>query len=375
MTYRLATLFVVVPALGLAGCSSDDGGAKCDPLRDALCTVNNNTDSSVNSRRDSSVNNQGDATVNNRRDATINQPDGTIHQPDGTIHQPDGTINQPDATLQPDATVDGGACGQIEPKPSGPAACTASTRACIDACGDATCVNNCLQATTGCAECVREVGRFCPARNGCETETTNILCCLEQDCANAQDVAACVSSMCPAAGNAYNTCVNTNTITQACLNVFSAEYAVCFQDAPDASVPDASVGDAGVRECAQPLSPVPDNVHTFCESTTRSCVAGASTEQEYDNCLAADNAAPYVSGTTTLDCGWCLGYTQSSCGSNNGCGDEFGDYFCCIEDNGCTDATCASTKCGTEASAVNTCFGSVSGTCGDFNNAVYDPCF
>lgn len=366
MKKDLLKFALVVSSLAFVSCSSGSGGSTCDPMRDALCNVNNNSDSSVNGNRDATTNNNRDSSTNNNRpDGTVNnQPDATVNQPDATVNQPDATVNQPDA----------GACGQIDPPPTGPAPCTAQTVACIDACEDSACVGNCLSQTAGCADCVDEVSLFCPARNGCETQTEDFLCCLEVDCAGAQDISACIDAMCTTQANAYEACADTNAVNNACLNIFSPEYAVCFPETPDAGVPDAMT-DAGVRECAQPLDPVPDNVHTFCEAGTRTCIANAQTNQEVDNCIAADNATPFMSGNRALDCDWCIGYTQNSCGSNNGCGTEFGNFACCIEDNACTEQSCVTANCSTEVNAVNTCFAGVAATCGNINSATFDPCF
>lgn len=357
------------------GCSENNSGT-CDPLRDALCTLGDNTDSSIRRR---------DGSTSSNPDGSVVQRDGSVSKPDATINRDGTVVSNPDATIDPDAMVDGDgmvveACGQILPRPVGPGPCTAATRSCVDGCADATCITNCLKATPGCEECVDEAATFCPARNGCEAETKNFLCCIEEDCAGAQDLAACVQATCPTVPTAYEVCLETTAVTNACGNLYGAEYAGCFQTSgadgsvPDATAGDASVPDGGIRECAEPLEPVPANLHTFCEAKTRTCIAAASTEQEYDDCLTADNAAPYVNGANSYDCSWCIGYTQNSCGSNNGCGSQFADMFCCIEDNNCTDSACVTANCSAEASAVNTCYTTLGAAC-SINSAAYDPCF
>lgn len=81
----------------------------------------------------------------------------------------------------------------------------------------------------------------------------------------------------------------------------------------------------------------------------------------------------------TFACRSCLGYAQTACPYQNGCGAAAMDFECCAEAEcgGTEDATCMERACGDEVDAVRACVGdpAITGACADWGNAHYDQCF
>ncbi|MCA9581712.1 MAG: hypothetical protein KC416_07945 [Myxococcales bacterium] len=70
-----------------------------------------------------------------------------------------------------------------------------------------------------------------------------------------------------------------------------------------------------------------------------------------------------------------MSYTQSACGAHSGCGTEWGDYSCCVADNGCTTADCRSANCGTEWTAYGTCSDEETSCFTNYSKGAYNVCF
>jgi hypothetical protein len=94
-------------------------------------------------------------------------------------------------------------------------------------------------------------------------------------------------------------------------------------------------------------------------------------------CLMSDTTPPLMEGMTTIDCGFCVGYTQFQCLDSMGCHTEVAAFNCCVEAMCATAAdvnACASSMCSSQLMALQTCAGSAP-PCGMPAGAAYAGCY
>ena len=151
---------------------------------------------------------------------------------------PMGDGMEPPVTTDPGREAQCGFSPVPPPEVDGAPYCTADTRACVDACGPLTptnieCVFGCLGADASpptiyfgdCIGCAFRMLVGCAQTRGCEDAYVAQRCC-QVDCARGD----CPDPSCAAEEDAANVCIFTRA--QACLDLMSDTYALCFGEPP-----------------------------------------------------------------------------------------------------------------------------------------------
>jgi len=133
---------------------------------------------------------------------------------------------------------------------------------------------------------------------------------------------------------------------------------IVLPDTGTTPTPDA--GSTSRGECEDPLPELPAEVLPRCSAETAACIDMATTQAAYQACFDGDMTAPYVEGDLEIDCSFCSTLQLIACGSNNGCGEEWADWNCCL--SACTDEACAA-GCNSFRDGFVTCLQGLGATC------------
>lgn len=129
----------------------------------------------------------------------------------------------------------------------------------------------------------------------------------------------------------------------------------------------------GTRECEMPFMPFPAMAAPRCSMETKTCIEGCMDIMCVQACIDADTTPPVMDGMLTLDCDFCIAYSQFYCLDSMGCHDQVSGYFCCAEDSGCMDQMCLQSMCSSQVSALQGC--AMTSGCGLQTGGSYAICF
>ncbi len=171
---------------------------------------------------------------------------------------------RPDASYEEDTGTDPDrVCYEAQPLPEAALPrCTASTRDCVDACGDGpeaeACRNACWSTDTtpryteggadvGCNDCIFAQLIYCLDRDGCADQVAAFYCCIVDQCSAGGE--GCVEEQCGAEISALFSC--GGMVAPECFRLTDGDIGECYADvdppmtAGDATT-DAAMADAGV---------------------------------------------------------------------------------------------------------------------------------
>ena len=119
----------------------------------------------------------------------------------------------------------------------------------------------------------------------------------------------------------------------------------------------------GARTCEEMLTPLPGEALPRCAADTLNCIMACGADAMCQFTCTMDDTTPGVdAGGAIIDCAGCWNYQTLYCLDSQGCHTQLSAFFCCIEDNGCTDPNnCPA--CNAQLSAVNAC--TPTGSCND----------
>lgn len=150
---------------------------------------------------------------------------------------------------------------------------------------------------------------------------------------------------------------------------------------PDSSTTEMDSGTTTPEECREPITDlrvvnmdpmVMGQLLPRCSADTLMCLQGCGEDGPcQEACIAADTTPGVnVGGSSLFVCDNCLNYQFVSCLSNEGCGTQVGDYFCCLEANGCSgDAPCPA--CEAATMALSACVPTASSRCAPYQQACF----
>ncbi len=135
--------------------------------------------------------------------------------------------------------------------------------------------------------------------------------------------------------------------------------------------------DAGETDTC-PAATVPPPTTAACAAETQPCIDGcldsATSQAEYDACVAACFAADPSATPAPNECAACVSRAQLACLTANGCDEEYGEILCCAQAN-CPDGSCINTPggpCASQVGALQVC-AQTAAACN--NAAIDDVCF